>query len=948
MPRPRHVFHQQPPPTQKIAAAKSGEAKLCFSLAALRVWRAVSQQDPDSRVFRASETCNFWQHEFVANHHHSCATIFQTADGVSQRPGYDGNPPQRPVDRLSPAQHLYTMASEAILTYLKTSTFPPDTSLPNDALTTSDLSTLLSSLRASQISARDSLREHTTTTTPALKSWVTQARELQTSIANARIEAAAIVAEAEAVQVLRAEAEEKGRKVLLLEREVGFTTSLTSSLEEIKGSWARIRRARDALTNGDLETTLSELDGAEAGIDGLEAVGVKRVLGDAIAELRAEFRDVVTERWDEAFVIGEGEVTVGVEGGKSEQLLNFAKGCGVLDELTKKLANDLTKHILGPLILNHPAESECATSTMPLKCKITLHPASAQGSNSQNLFTSLTTVLNFLHNSLPKVLATSTARQLIPALTSRLSSTVLSPALPLSTSEILAFDTLLSATDDLADKLESFGWDGTQGLREWISDVPTLWVGRMREKVLGEVRDAVFAGVGRQEVVERVERRIVRAEEQPAATSKDDDGNGQEDEWESAWEDKEDGETKPEAEEVDEDASAWELDDDDAHEEYAAQEDDSEDWGAWDDNASTSQTSKPPSPTTTRKSPALPAAQTAPNGGQEAQEIILRENLTVTDVPSDLLQILQTLLQTATDLSTTHSDSVLAPAAPALYTLPTLALAIYRATAPTTYAKSPVGNMLIYNDTLHLSSLLQNWATERAAAALTSGTTSGGGRLRLDNDLLALESFGRKAYALEMESQRTILRDLLDGAQGFARCTSPPFKGECVAAVEGTVQRLRDVGELWRGVLGRGAWLQSLGGLLGTVVLKIIAEVEDLGDIGEDESGQLHKLCGKVVGLKDLFMSGNEGSGREGELSDGLANGGGEGEQDMTSLYCPPWLKFQYLSEILVSSLADIRWMWKEGELKLEFGAEEVMELVEALFAESELRRAAVREIRRG
>ena len=838
------------------------------------------------------------------------------------------------------------MASEAILTYLKTSTFPPDTSLPNAALTTSDLSTLLSSLRTSQISARDSLHEHTTTTTPALKSWVTQARELQTSIANARKEAAAIVAEAEAVQILRAELEEKGRKVLLLEREVGFTTSLTSSLEEIKGSWARIRRARDALTNGDLETTLSELDGAEAGIGGLEAVGVRRVLGDAIAELRAEVRDVVREWWHEAFVIGEGEVTVGVEGGKSEQLLNLAEGCGVLDELTKKLANDLMKHVLGPLILNHPAESECAISTMPLECKITLHPASAQESNSRNLFTTLTTLLTFLHESFPKSLAESIADHLLPALTTQLTSTVLFPALPLSDPEIPAFDILLSATEDLADEIESFGWNGTQGLREWGSDVPTLWVGRMREKVLGEVRDAVFAGVGRQEVVERVERRIVRAEGNGGDIEKADGENELEDEWESAWEDKVDGETKPEAEEVDEDASAWELDDDDANDEDTTQEDDNEDWGAWDDNASTSQTSKPPSPTTTRKSPVLPAAQTAPNGGQEAQEIILRESLTVTDVPSDLLKILQILLQTATDLSTTHSDSILGPAAPALYTLPTLALAIYRATAPTTYAKSPVGNMLIYNDTLHFSSLLQDWATERAVQ--NSSSTAGGGKLRLDNDLNALTSFGRKAYSLEMESQRTILHDLLDGAQGFARCTSPPFKGECVAAVEGTVQRLRDVGKLWRGVLGRGAWLQSLGALLGTVVLKIIAEVEDLGDIGEDESGQLHKLCGMVVELRDLFMSGNEGSGREGELSDGLANGGGEGEQDMTSLYCPSWLKFQYLSEILVSSLADIRWMWKEGELKLEFGAEEVVELVEALFAESELRRAAVREIRRG
>jgi centromere/kinetochore protein ZW10 len=50
----------------------------------------------------------------------------------------------------------------------------------------------------------------------------------------------------------------------------------------------------------------------------------------------------------------------------------------------------------------------------------------------------------------------------------------------------------------------------------------------------------------------------------------------------------------------------------------------------------------------------------------------------------------------------------------------------------------------------------------------------------------------------------------------------------------------------------------------------------------------------------------------------------------------------------LESSLADIKYLWKEGELSLEFDAEEVVDLVEALFADSELRRRAVGDIRRG
>jgi centromere/kinetochore protein ZW10 len=67
----------------------------------------------------------------------------------------------------------------------------------------------------------------------------------------------------------------------------------------------------------------------------------------------------------------------------------------------------------------------------------------------------------------------------------------------------------------------------------------------------------------------------------------------------------------------------------------------------------------------------------------------------------------------------------------------------------------------------------------------------------------------------------------------------------------------------------------------------------------------------------------------------------------MTFIYCPNWLKFQYLAEILESSLADIKYLWNEGELSLEFDAEEVVDLIEALFADSDLRRKLVADIRR-
>ncbi|KAK0950975.1 ribosome biogenesis protein ytm1 [Friedmanniomyces endolithicus] len=191
-----------------------------------------------------------------------------------------------------------------------------------------------------------------------------------------------------------------------------------------------------------------------------------------------------------------------------------------------------------------------------------------------------------------------------------------------------------------------------------------------------------------------------------------------------------------------------------------------------------------------------------------------------------------------------------------------------------------------------------------------------------------------------MESQRTILRDLLDGAGGFGSVTETPFKQECESAVNQTVDRLWEVQKQWKGILSESALLQSLGSLLSTITSVVIAAVEDLGDIGEADSHQLRLLMDQVSTAKDIFVRGGGGGGRgEGEVEAAGA--------DMTFIYCPNWLKFQYLAEILESSLVDIRYLWNEGELSLEFEAEEVVELIEGLFADSEMRRRAILEIRR-
>ncbi len=240
--------------------------------------------------------------------------------------------------------------------------------------------------------------------------------------------------------------------------------------------------------------------------------------------------------------------------------------------------------------------------------------------------------------------------------------------------------------------------------------------------------------------------------------------------------------------------------------------------------------------------------------------------------------------------------------------------------------------MFLYNDSLWLAESLRQFTGTQSKRS--SHINVGAAEAAIS----ALEMYAKRTYAREMELQRTIISDLLDGAQGFTHCTEPLFSRECDIAINSTVDRLRDVYKGWKAILSYSALLQSIGSLLSTVINKIIVDVEDMSDISEPESQRLADFCNRIAALEDLFATEESAS----------AAPGGEPPIPLTAIYTPNWLKFQYLSNILESTLVDIKYLWTEGELRLEFETEELVDLIEALFADSEHRRKAIGEIRRG
>lgn len=811
----------------------------------------------------------------------------------------------------------------AILQYVETNAYPEGEDVISADLTPDVLATLLKELRRAQGDVQSEIRGLSKTAAPDIDSWISRAKELQADIQRSRETARQIVEEHEAGKELHAKVEDARKKVELLEKEVAFEETLGGTLEHIMHVNGLLDRVQDEAVKEDVRAALEHLEQAKSRIGALDGLRDSKACGllqGRATQLKQDLSETTCKLWNarikinqdaQAVVIGQ----VGVGEMDLEALVASAQDLDIFDSLIQRLSKDLERTIFRPR-LHMDSRGEVAKATVS---SVELSTAQRQDDAScDSLFADVHAALEFFTERLPATVIAPLSESLMPALMQQLEESWLEPAVPLDIAEMPSFQDVLAGVQKLATDIDRLGWRGSGRLHDWVRNAPRTWLTKRRENLLGDVRNLVFTGLRETRVVERVETQMMSKTDHQALQG----GGGNDDDWDTAWDEpQEDANPAEPAGQDDDDVSAWDTGDADENraDEPVAGGDDSDAWG-WGDE-------EQPAPSPAPLKPAT-AQGTTVNGGQpsgsDGREVTLRETFTVTSVPEGVLEIVQKLIADAQTLAgPDYASSPIAPVATALYSVPTLALAIYRATAPTAYNKLPTGNMLIYNDATHLASKLRDWQAAEPPAS----------RLRLDNDVKALEAFAKRAYSAEMDSQRTILRDLLDSAGGFSNVTEPPFKQECENAAEQTVDRLREVHRQWQPILSSGALLQSLGSLLASVTGKLISDIEDLGDIGAEDSHQLRQLMDRISEAKELFYQ---------QWSDGEGEG-----TDTTFIYCPNWLKFQYLAEILESSLADIKYLWNEGELSLEFEAEEVVELIEGLFADSDNRRRTIQDIRR-
>ncbi|KAL9618827.1 MAG: hypothetical protein Q9160_006486 [Pyrenula sp. 1 TL-2023] len=779
--------------------------------------------------------------------------------------------------------------------------------------------------------------------------WISRARQLTADLEKAKTIAREIVRDNEVGSGLSSNIEDARAKHGLLRVEIDFNDKVVRSFGIIQSIQSDTDAAAEAVTRYHLIEASKTILKAEQDLNHYTRTlgsNITEILGrrvsntkdTAVNGLQVAFASMVKlDHPDGASKAALSCIEQGKVSGKSYELNSIAKALKDLQSFDRTL-DRLSVHVNRRLL--HPVLSRSQSKTTALRKRnnstiesyVELEPSTVS-----HVVESLSVFSNFLQFSVPDSIGSELAQKTLPDAVDTVINDWLTPSIPHSFSDLRALSTIQGLARKLSDSLPQVVVDSREQLVEWADRTPRLWVSKRRTAILDDVRAILRASKGERKTVERIEKQKMSKHEEVFAS------NATIGEWDVEWEDDEEAPPSPKKDlndgTTDDDDSGWGFDDstdnvetssNTQHQEHKPQstdEDEEDDAWGWGDDADTNKNEgeSPLQPKRLHLRAVNGQKSGTNNGNDSEREVVLKELYTITNIPEKILDLIKHQVEDAKEIRNA-TDSVLdkATSSAALLTLPTLILAMFRATASAFYTSGMQGGQMhFYNDCMFLADQLRDLCTQPDLS-------------KLINDIAALEKYAKSAYSQEMDTQRIILNDLLDGAQGFSSCTQQPFAAECETAVSSTVARLRLLYQEWKQILSHSALLQSLGSLLTRVIDKITRDIEDMEDISDPESQRLAAFCNQIAELEDLFLPPNAATLQD--QSDVVP---------LTAVCVSNWLRFRYLAEILESKLVDIKYLWTEGELSLEFSVEEVVDLIKALFADSHYRKEAIAEIRK-
>jgi centromere/kinetochore protein ZW10 len=823
---------------------------------------------------------------------------------------------------------------------IRDGSFPDSDELLTANLTIDTVPSLLAAIANGRDSLSNEIRQISQGQAGDVDEWIAQAEKVQDDIAKCKIEARQIVEEHERVESMRQAVREASGKVQLLEAEIVFTRTIEHELQSVGEISQVLDEAGQHLVQNDPTSSVEKLGSVRKTITSLSAGRTRSLLLQLEDDLRRKSRSQLQEALDGRWVVSQNEEGISLEvvnnsadGAREEDIADLQTGrilhaLDDLDALPDSIALLLRKleAFILPLLSSKSSKQPSLVQVSEHKLNVTFTSTRPE---SETVVVNMKVMAEFLYIHLPETIRSEVVKQLLPKIISSLISNWLDTAVPYELDDLPNIEKLQQHVLDFTTTLAQYSWPGTLQLKKWVDSIPEIWLTKRHMRSIDTVRKSFTITQTQTRQVERIERQIVSKHEAAGVTGQDVAND-----WNAAWDDKSSTKQTKDTTSVDEeDASGWDLEIEDQpgsepQDEPGSTdevEDDSGDAWGWGDE----------SPTEAKKETKLDTATQA-NGPLKTspteKEMVLTELYTITNIPDYVLEIIgRDLIDSQTIQQNPGTYFKSNDAGSELQSSPILILAMFRATAPTYYShSSSLTSMHLYNDALYIVQTLQNNPDKALQPSLKSSINS-------------MSKFARQTYTRELDVQRTILSDLLDGAQGFESCTELPYSRECKNAIDGVIDRIRTVHLEWRDILGQSHLMQSIGSLVTMVMQKIIRDIEDMEDITEAQGRQLIEYCQSISSLDLLFIVTPPSSSSPTTPDPTL-------DQEPVStvaLYVPNYFRFQYLTQILESNLVEINYLWKEGELHLEFSADEVVDLIKALFSESQKRREAIYEIKR-
>ncbi|KAI5865603.1 hypothetical protein GGS23DRAFT_559980 [Durotheca rogersii] len=799
--------------------------------------------------------------------------------------------------------------------------FFPEEDVSSRRISVNDLAPALELLASAKSKLESDIHKINQETAPDVSQWVANAKSLEGDISRSRSWANDIVRRSQAPDVSGQAIQEAEDKAEFLRREVEYNQRLRHALKDIKHVnelLDRVERSRDERRILDSLRLLEQSQTALDAIPISKSCRVMKLLDLRVFELKSAVHDVFDHVWNSLLRVDTANSIVTVfERHENEQMNvgDAVAGLTAYKEADQRMGlfwQDLDTAILGP-------RTNIGAHELPRiqRENSSLTLAGGADKSVAALFSDLDVVMTYLSERLPEELVNSLSAAMMPDLMPRIIGTWLDTTVPASLKEMDGFQQVIDTVKHFCDRLHDLKFSGFHELQEWVDDVPKVWLTKCRETALDSIRTKLALGLGETKEVERVETQAVSKSEgkELATNGTVSAGNGLD--------------VSTEGNDDDDGTDAWGWGDDEAADDQPKtpvqqkptdlpdEDDPMEAWG-WGEEDTAETTAEEP-------------ATNATSSTAQTRELTLKETYHISSLPDPVIEFISAVLEDAASL-VGNEGHPMGTAAAGLFSLPTLALAMFRAVSPYYYSLTQGGNMFLYNDASYLSErlsdLVQRWKAREDLAPRAMAM------LRLDNDIQALQSFAARAYGSEMATQRTVVRDLLGSSQNLVqRPEGLGAASDAEAQVDGATAHVRATAATWSGILSASAWKQAVGALVDAIAGKIVADVMDLSGIGQDEAYDIASLIARVTELDDLFLP----AAAAGSPSQGVPT---------TAEYAPSWLRLKYLSEVLQSNLQDVRYLWLESELSLYFAVGEVVDLIRLSFVENARTREVVREIR--